>query len=860
MDLGLQLQKAIADRDRDSVGRLLDSGLDVNADLGGGLTAIFFAVLTNDRDLLELFVARGADVNARNQEGSTPLHLAVSVWGEGQTVAEKIMTCQLLLERGADVNIRNTTGTTALDECRTADHKELVALLTSYDRTLTLPASGQAPAAPFAPPGSPLEQARLWAEEAVRTQSTQAALDLIDRLPTLQGAAASEALQACYMTALINLAARVRTPQEAEEVSRRLTVTPMYLADRVQQINHMRAMSTAAIQARPARHGRDIAQMIARIPSYSADPELQIGHAQALFQISTETRNGFQSHKLAQEIQRIACYANSEPVQFECAKTLCNATGFAATGSEARTYALAIQGLPFYGQSERIREAHARALRNVERHRDETATSAPVGPGVDLAVGLGRAGKVLVAFLVAMLVFGLMTTFMKSVSKAFNAPPPGSVKNTSKPPKKAPEEPLDLSGPTDVTLEVGKNLERARVELEKGNHDNAAAFARTAHEVALKHKADPKDAVRLLAQIHEEAGEPEKALQYYYDYSSDEKKQARAEKLRLGTEALEKQDYDRALAHARMAVELDKLLGGDGQEGRELKARILEQSGKKDSAIAEYRTLAKQHPEQKEYAQKLEALPLGVANERLAAAEKLLAEGSFVRAEEEGEKAATQFSSLPGHSKDEARARTVMAKAAYSAGRHSDAVTYMKRVTELEPGNAEHRERLENYRKRDHLQVTNDELNRVEKFEFPDPVLTDKRWTYFSIFSADGEEKTLAGAECPLTVAGHYDQSKVSFSVSSGGSYSQGSFGAGGNSVLVPGAYTDDSEYGYGNDVPELSFSAYDMACSGSTGRFVIHEVVRNRSNVERFAADFLLSCGRGKYLFGRVRYNSKFQ
>ena len=76
---------------------------------------------------MKLILHAGCDVNAVNNEGNTPLHLAVTFKpGPGQVEILKEML-ELLLEVGADTKLANTNGQTAMDCCEIDDARRILA-------------------------------------------------------------------------------------------------------------------------------------------------------------------------------------------------------------------------------------------------------------------------------------------------------------------------------------------------------------------------------------------------------------------------------------------------------------------------------------------------------------------------------------------------------------------------------------------------------------------------------------------------------------------------------------------------------------------------------------------------------------
>ena len=90
----------------DLVGIFLDAGMDPDAKVSDGRTALEAAVLANQVEVVKLLIARGADVNTKNRYQGTALMNAVFK-GQSETV-------RLLLDAGAEIDARDRGGMTAL--------------------------------------------------------------------------------------------------------------------------------------------------------------------------------------------------------------------------------------------------------------------------------------------------------------------------------------------------------------------------------------------------------------------------------------------------------------------------------------------------------------------------------------------------------------------------------------------------------------------------------------------------------------------------------------------------------------------------------------------------------------------------
>ncbi len=112
---------AVVSGNKDIVQLLLANKADIEAKMKGGVTPLHVAAGNGRKEMTQLLLASGAKVSARDDEGWMPLHYAAQ---SGQRdVAE------LLLARGADVNAGNDNGTTPLLFAASKGHRDVVELL-----------------------------------------------------------------------------------------------------------------------------------------------------------------------------------------------------------------------------------------------------------------------------------------------------------------------------------------------------------------------------------------------------------------------------------------------------------------------------------------------------------------------------------------------------------------------------------------------------------------------------------------------------------------------------------------------------------------------------------------------------------
>jgi ankyrin repeat protein len=100
------LHLAIYHMSREAVQLFLDHGANVTLRNDKGQAVLHQASQHGHPDVIQLILS-GADADAVDNDGSTPLHLAVSE-------AEVLSGTQLLLDHGANINLRNKRGQTAL--------------------------------------------------------------------------------------------------------------------------------------------------------------------------------------------------------------------------------------------------------------------------------------------------------------------------------------------------------------------------------------------------------------------------------------------------------------------------------------------------------------------------------------------------------------------------------------------------------------------------------------------------------------------------------------------------------------------------------------------------------------------------
>ena len=107
---------------------MLDGGMPVDSEDVGGFTALQYAAVYNETDVMHELLQRGADVNKRDRNffGQTALHYSAS---NNDTDAMR-----LLLENGASTTIRDNVCLTPIDYARQRNSQEAVLLLQQWSK------------------------------------------------------------------------------------------------------------------------------------------------------------------------------------------------------------------------------------------------------------------------------------------------------------------------------------------------------------------------------------------------------------------------------------------------------------------------------------------------------------------------------------------------------------------------------------------------------------------------------------------------------------------------------------------------------------------------------------------------------
>jgi ankyrin repeat protein len=108
---------------------LLRHGANVNGDDNTGSTALFYAVMNEQKRLVKLLLDHESNVNHVNKVGNTPLHM-ISHWRKRLIHQKEIVS--MLVEKGAKVNVQNSNLSTPLHNAVFNRLSDIVTLLLKH--------------------------------------------------------------------------------------------------------------------------------------------------------------------------------------------------------------------------------------------------------------------------------------------------------------------------------------------------------------------------------------------------------------------------------------------------------------------------------------------------------------------------------------------------------------------------------------------------------------------------------------------------------------------------------------------------------------------------------------------------------
>ncbi len=115
------LHMAVMSGDRDQVQVMISAGADVNAKMTRGWTPLMVAAKYGNTEIMSLLIQNRANINLTDDEGNTALMMAVT--------GRRLAAVRLLLNNRADRRIKNSSGLDAVNIAKLSGFEEAMKLL-----------------------------------------------------------------------------------------------------------------------------------------------------------------------------------------------------------------------------------------------------------------------------------------------------------------------------------------------------------------------------------------------------------------------------------------------------------------------------------------------------------------------------------------------------------------------------------------------------------------------------------------------------------------------------------------------------------------------------------------------------------
>ena len=692
-----------------------------------------------------------------------------------------------------------------------------------------------------------------WRAKVAGT-AAEAGLALADQMLGLQGQVELPALQRAYAEVLLELLARAPNETVAAGAGERLRRIPCYLQEPALREHHGEALAAAVSAINHPTQAGALARLLPQIQGYGASLPLQLAHGQALEALSRKQARVEDMAALAGQLQAIPSFRDCPELQVTCARIYTNASAQAKSEKQAQAMVQSLRQLPAQDDPGVI-EALQRAVRNQQRLRQmQDQPRPPESRSWKLWAAL--AGLTLVSAGTAL---GLA---------ARKTPTASSTPRTS--------------------AVFTQQLEMAQKALDAKDYNAASAYAKLGLEMASE-EPDRRRCLELLIQVHSQANELDKALQYYAQLPPDELEQASAklqQEAKSQLEAGHLPEARRAIEQAEGVLKLRKAPLADCQL---LKAEILEAAGQPVEAADLYRILGDKKNALRlfekakaydklvllyedmgpEYQGQSAKLKRQLMADRLKACEGLIATRPQ-KARTDAQSCLAQLRTIDASQALQARCWNILARVAYDQAQFKEAVSAAQESAHLAPG-PEATRRLKAYRQKDLETVTVDDLNisDASQFTFPPAVKTNDHYTYVYYLMPPAwsqgkiQERLMQGPKDEIKYNPSYGSPErgIAFHVTAYDTHSVSlELSAGRNQLIRPGLYEEATRFPFNINNPGISFNA-GGGHNNVRGKFVVHEVGWGpKQEILSFAADFVMAGDAGPWTYGKIRYYSLYK
>lgn len=429
----------------------------------------------------------------------------------------------------------------------------------------------------------------------------------------------------------------------------------------------------------------------------------------------------------------------------------------------------------------------------------------------------------------------------------------------------APPAPPVSAGPSAASPSASPSpadlLKQAREAASRGAWREAGSQARAALKQGQLKPEQELEAQDLILEMSLRIGDYRGAREQLAGLSPALQKQVAEEQLRQARLELDQKNYPDAILRARTVVELDP-------SAHQVLARAYAATNQPQLALEELRQLPGSQEQVKllseEIAQGSKARGEELARKHLALARKQAAEGQWGPAAVSASKASEMLTRLGGHPAERAEAEVIQAREAATRGEFKAAARFMSEAVGLDP-RAEYRKRLTDYQEKDRQIVSREELSDLDSFDFPPTQKQSQETSGLYLLGSTPEDSVVGSRELVYTTktsqfSSHSGPRMVMIHCEGPGrDYWNLTFTGPRHAKLEPGLYdkasSDDA------DAPSVDISGCERGAGHARGKFRVYEIsYDSHHNVDRFAADFVVSADGHQPFFGKIRFHSHFR